>query len=31
MNFKTIKRNYDKDLQLKQTIKMAIRKGAVTR
>ena len=31
MNFKTIKRNFDKGLQLKQIIKMAIRKDAVTR
>ena len=31
MNFKTIKRNFDKGLWSKQMVKMAVRKDAVTR
>lgn len=31
MNFKTIKRNYDKGLWSKQMVKMAVRKGIITK
>lgn len=31
MNFKTIKRNYDKGLWSKGMVKMAVRKGVITK
>jgi uncharacterized XkdX family phage protein len=31
MNFKTIKRNFDKGLWSKQMVKMAVRKGVITK
>ena len=31
MNFKTIKRNYDKGLWSKAMVKMAVRKGVITK
>ena len=31
MNFKIIKRNYDKGLWSKQMVKMAVRKGVITK
>ena len=31
MNFQTIKRNYDKGLWSKAMVKMAVRKGVITR
>lgn len=31
MNFATIKRNYDKGLWNKQMVKMAVRKGIITK
>lgn len=31
MNFKTIKRNYDKGLWSKVMVKMAVRKGVITK
>lgn len=31
MNFKTIKRNYEKGLWSKQMVKMAVKKGVITK
>ena len=31
MNFKTIKRNFDKGLWSKQMVKMAVKKGVITK
>lgn len=31
MNFETVKRNYDRHLWTKQMVKMAVRKGIITK